>query len=342
MSALRLAWVNPRGLEVKSVGDNTFIEEFSYKQDWERVLDESPWNVGNKLVLVQRFDPNLRPSEVTFDKMPIWIRIQDLPFGLMNNKSGLELTKKIGSVLKVEVDSQGRAWGPFLRAKVQIDLAKPLLRCITIFSEKRQATEPFSVRYEKLPSYCYSCGLIGHSSIVCPTPAERDEKGLLPYGKDLRASEESKLRRVVGERQSTSTGGSISSGGQRDSCEGNQAYSVGQRGSCEGNQAAKGPHNQVNPMGSSGLGERHTVRLENEATPPMKRQVRSGDKKMIGKDGDVSKELILYRPKNQGVKRKQARVPPFQINTIVCDEQEVKHDAMALVIANPQLVQNST
>jgi len=74
----------------------------------------------------------------------------------------------------------------------------------------------------------------------------------------------------------------------------------------------------------------------------MKRQVRSGDKKMIGKDGDVSKELIPYRPKNQGVKRKQARVPPFQINTIVCDEQEVKHDAMALVIANPQLVQNST
>ena len=35
MSALRPAWGNPRGLEVKSVGDNTFIVEFSSKQDWE-------------------------------------------------------------------------------------------------------------------------------------------------------------------------------------------------------------------------------------------------------------------------------------------------------------------
>jgi hypothetical protein len=33
MSALRLAWGNPRGLEAKSVGDNIFIPEFSSKLD---------------------------------------------------------------------------------------------------------------------------------------------------------------------------------------------------------------------------------------------------------------------------------------------------------------------
>jgi hypothetical protein len=45
----------------------------------------------------------------------------------MNNKWGCEVAEKVRTVIKVETDSYGRAWGPFLRAKVQIDLTKPLL-----------------------------------------------------------------------------------------------------------------------------------------------------------------------------------------------------------------------
>jgi hypothetical protein len=59
MSSLRPAWGNPKRLDVKSVGDNIFIAEFSSKSDLERVMDGSPWNVGNKAVLVQDFDPSL-------------------------------------------------------------------------------------------------------------------------------------------------------------------------------------------------------------------------------------------------------------------------------------------
>lgn len=220
MAALRPAWGNPRGLEAKSVGDNIFIAEFGSKQDFDRALDGSPWYVGKKAVLVQKFDPNLRPSEVVFDRMTIWIRICDLPFGLMNNRWGWKLAKKVGKVINVEVDAQGRAWGPYLRAKVQVDISKPLLRCISIFSEKRQTTELYDVKYEKLPNYCYSCGIIGHSSVECPTPAERDDNGMLPYGKDLRASDDSKHKKGGEDRQSNSAGRSLNSGGQRDSGEG--------------------------------------------------------------------------------------------------------------------------
>lgn len=61
-------------------------------------------------------------------------------------------------------------------------------------------TEVYAVRYEKLPNYCYSCGITVHSSIECADPAEHDENGLLPYGRDLRAPDEKKQKKNGGLR----------------------------------------------------------------------------------------------------------------------------------------------
>jgi hypothetical protein len=79
------------------------------------------------------------------------------------------------------VDNDDKAWGSFLRVRVTVDITKPLLRVITTYSRNHKKFEEFEVRYEKLPHYCFSCGLIVHSSMECPTPGERDEEGKLPW-----------------------------------------------------------------------------------------------------------------------------------------------------------------
>lgn len=274
IAALRPAWGNPRGLEIKPARKNTFIAEFGSKQDFDRVLDGSPWYVGKKAVLVQKLDPNLRPSEVPFDKMSIWIRICDLPFGLMNNRWGWMLANKVGKVINVEVDAQGRAWGPYLRAKVQVDISKPLLRCISIFSEKRQTTELYDVKYEKLPNYCYSCGIIGHSSVECPTPAERDDNGMLPYGKNLRAPDDSKYKKDGEDRQSNPAGRNLRLGEQCNSS--------------EGHRVQQGTDSRVHTGGQAIDGD--------EALSPLRRL---GDEK----------QLNLSTVIGQGTKRKQGFLP---------------------------------
>jgi len=84
-------------------------------------------------------------------------------------------------VLKVDVDEQKRVMGKDLRARIIISLNEPVSRVVSVFSSRRKRKEWYDVVYERVPFFCFSCGIIGHSEIECPTPATRDENGCLPY-----------------------------------------------------------------------------------------------------------------------------------------------------------------
>uniref|UniRef100_A0ACD5YIE3 Uncharacterized protein n=1 Tax=Avena sativa TaxID=4498 RepID=A0ACD5YIE3_AVESA len=194
MSALRPAWGNPNGMEFRSVGDNTFIVEFASKADKDRIKAGAPWTVGKHAVLINNFDARQRPSDVCFDKLTVWARIKNPRFELMNRSWGEELGARLGKVESVETDSQGRAWGDYLRVRVTVDITKPLLRCVTVYSKKYKELDTYEVVYERLPHYCFSCGLLGHSSMECPTPAERDAEGKLPWNADKLCVKDEKKR----------------------------------------------------------------------------------------------------------------------------------------------------
>jgi hypothetical protein len=50
------------------------------------------------------------------------------------------------------------------------------------------------MQYEKLPFYCLSCGIMGHSELECDKPVIRNSSGKLPYDIKLRAPEVKKKK----------------------------------------------------------------------------------------------------------------------------------------------------
>ncbi|KAK1619807.1 hypothetical protein QYE76_025324 [Lolium multiflorum] len=190
---MRPAWGNPRGLRIRSGGDNVFVAVFANKADRDRAQAGTPWMVGNRhAVLLQDYDPRLRPSDVRFDSMAIWVRVFNLPFEWMNDRKGLKIARLIDKNCSVDVDEFGEASGTFLRAKVAIPIAEPLRRWVTIRRDNKDVR--FDLQYEKLPFYCFSCGLIGHGELECKNPADRDVSGKLPFDRNLRALEERRRR----------------------------------------------------------------------------------------------------------------------------------------------------
>jgi hypothetical protein len=119
-----------------------------------------------------------------FDELKVWARIMNLGFELMNTERGTPLAARLGTVERFDVDDKGKAWGSILRARITIKPMEPIMRCVSVFSRKRQMMMHFDVMYERLPKFCFSCGLIGHSLITCLNPADHDGEGKLPYNGD--------------------------------------------------------------------------------------------------------------------------------------------------------------
>ncbi|KAI4970714.1 hypothetical protein ZWY2020_001628 [Hordeum vulgare] len=189
ISALRPAWGNPKGLVFRSVGENMFVAEFASQRDRDRVWEGAPWHVSKNAVVLAEFDECMCPSELSFDKIHMWVRVVNLPFNLRNDKwCGAIATQIDKHATRVQFDHANG----YLRARVSVDVEKPLRRWIPIESARRKSTDLYDILYENVPHFCFSCGCLGHSDLHCPTPGTRDANGDLPFGKGLRAPDNRK------------------------------------------------------------------------------------------------------------------------------------------------------
>ncbi|XP_012701525.1 uncharacterized protein LOC101786648 [Setaria italica] len=196
-SAMKPAWGNPVGLKLRAIGekkDNLFVAEFGSQRDMERILAGAPWMVGKYSILLQEYDGKLTATDVKFERVELWARLLNLPIGWMNRARGSRAMDMIGKVIQMDVDRDGKASGAFLRARVAIQIDKPVRRGIRLRVNKNEEPRWFQIQYERLPYICFHCGFMGHSDLECETPAERGEDGKLPYDVNLRAPEEKKKK----------------------------------------------------------------------------------------------------------------------------------------------------
>ncbi|KAM0873621.1 hypothetical protein ACQ4PT_037950 [Festuca glaucescens] len=190
--ALRSAWGNPKGLVFRDGGPNLFIAEFGCERDRDRVWERSPWTVSKFAVVLEAFDGSRYPMDMVFDKLLIWIRVLNLPYNKMNAEWGEKIARKCGEFVRLDTNKEGHVVGRFLRARTFMKVNEPIQRWVGLDSVRLKKTFWYDIQYEFLPYFCFSCGLLGHSFVTCPTPAERDEEGKLPWSPALRAPHEKK------------------------------------------------------------------------------------------------------------------------------------------------------
>ncbi|KAI4966818.1 hypothetical protein ZWY2020_046967 [Hordeum vulgare] len=194
--SLGRVWCPIKGIECKEVGENLFVFTFNQESGKRRALEDGPWMFEKDLMVVEDYDPGKRLEEYGFNETPIWVRIFNLPLGMMNAEAAEEIGNVVGSFVEADVGMDGSALGKFLRVKIRMKLDKPIMRGFTLDDEEHEARQQQKrsmnidgakegedgawcrFEYEFLPDFCYICGLVGHGQKACSTKLAKGEKAV--------------------------------------------------------------------------------------------------------------------------------------------------------------------
>nr|XP_020181964.1 uncharacterized protein LOC109767640 [Aegilops tauschii subsp. strangulata] len=166
LNQMRNAWAAAKGVTFNIKGPNLFLVQCHCLGDWKRIMEGGPWLFRKAPVVIQEYDGFSDVSQYKLNKIPVWARIKGLPPGLTAKKALAEkvVAKVGGPPFTVMVNEGVINPNNSLRARVYLDVNEPLVRFvpITLRESKR-----YPVAYEKLPDFCFRCGLMGHIAEEC-------------------------------------------------------------------------------------------------------------------------------------------------------------------------------
>uniref|UniRef100_A0A803MR74 CCHC-type domain-containing protein n=1 Tax=Chenopodium quinoa TaxID=63459 RepID=A0A803MR74_CHEQI len=154
-------------------------------RDKENVLDGALWNFDNQLLLLKEIHGDEQPESIEIKHCPFWIRLYNLPLDSRSDEDVRKIAEEIGNVTTVESDELG--WDKSRRVRVVVDITKPLRR-IQKIRNKKGAITTVQFKYERLSTFCFLCGILGHTEKDCTNVEEDEECDEKPWGLWLRAS----------------------------------------------------------------------------------------------------------------------------------------------------------
>ena len=156
-----------------------------------------PWHFNRALIVLKEPSGIGNMRKQAFTHAAFWIQIHNVPLACMERDNVQKLGGLLGEVLEVETDDKGECIGLYARVRVSIDITKPLQKMVFLELEDEDDEVELPVLYERLPDFCFCCGIIGHQFKEC-SAYNGQPKEKLSYGVYMRAlskAEKTKLNR---------------------------------------------------------------------------------------------------------------------------------------------------
>lgn len=184
---LAALWKPGMGVYIKELEINLFLFQFYHEVDIKRVMDGCPWSFNRRALIMSRMKEGDNPRNIDLNTMDLWVQIYDLKAGFMTERIIKEVGNYIGTFVSSCPSNFVGVWRDFLRVRVTVNVTKPLKRRMKI---RKAGDEWFWInfKYENVPTFCFICGLLGHSDKFCSTLfVTKEEDVVRPYGDWMRA-----------------------------------------------------------------------------------------------------------------------------------------------------------
>ncbi|KAG8377228.1 hypothetical protein BUALT_Bualt08G0006500 [Buddleja alternifolia] len=175
-------------VDFEKLDNGRFLLNFERQSDLDRVMGGGPWCFDNDLLVLKLLHENDDPLSVPLLWVEFYVLARGLPLSKMNEDMASFIGNSLGSYRSVDLARNGVSGGSTLRIRVALDVNKPLRR----LSSFKAGPNSFKITYsyERLPNFCYICGVMGHVFNFCESLLKNDfidPKKELPFGPFLRA-----------------------------------------------------------------------------------------------------------------------------------------------------------
>ncbi|GJW24772.1 RNA-directed DNA polymerase, eukaryota, reverse transcriptase zinc-binding domain protein [Tanacetum coccineum] len=173
---IRRMWGKYGVRDIRVNNDGTCLFKFNNLEGLQTVIDKGPWMVNNRPLIVQKWNPDIGMQKAEHCKLPIWVKLTDVPLEAWSTDGISALASSLGNPLIMDAmtasmchNGMGRI--DFARVLVEMDASKEFKSVIEVQyrdnENKIKGTKKVNVSYDWKPAACSHCKVFGHDYIGC-------------------------------------------------------------------------------------------------------------------------------------------------------------------------------
>ncbi|XP_019179721.1 PREDICTED: uncharacterized protein LOC109174935 [Ipomoea nil] len=181
-------WRPAVGVNMRELQPRKFLFRFYHDGDLTRILNDGPWTYDQSLLLMKRVQEGVDLESIPLTHADFWVQIHSLPVGLRSASVVMAIGSFLGTFVSTDERNFDGGMQTFYRVRVSLDVVKPLKKQMKL---KRDSGEWAVVdfKYERLPKFCFLCGVIGHGDRFCLKALQDcNLNAVKPYGSWLRVN----------------------------------------------------------------------------------------------------------------------------------------------------------
>ena len=94
-------WGLHREARFRDLGSNVFEVHFGSEGNWKHAMNNGPWQYDFSVLILKEYEGNKQPSDMVFDTVDVWVRVDDLYPDKRTEKFGKALGNWLGAMFSL-------------------------------------------------------------------------------------------------------------------------------------------------------------------------------------------------------------------------------------------------
>ncbi|XP_039011240.1 uncharacterized protein LOC120140324 [Hibiscus syriacus] len=152
--------------QVSLEGKNLYIFSFNYDvaRDW--VLENGPWHILNKPLILRKWEPNMQRLNFDLSRLPLWIHLYNIPLELYSRECLSYIASALGIPLTMDSITASKTRLEYAKVCIEIGAKKDIPETVEVILANGKTSTIF-VEVPWFPYRCRKCSTFGHSDKEC-------------------------------------------------------------------------------------------------------------------------------------------------------------------------------